>query len=267
VAAHTTESDSLARSSLIEAAAIVTLVGPTWRILKGGSKFQDYLRHRGASIHYIFVASVVGATGLKFGKAFEADVDRAVGDPSAVSEGVEWDPEHYIAPMNALIQNLSPTGIDLKLELSDLLPFLYLLLAVAVAIAFIAHGTFRLGRRVIPLRFSRWLRPRGYPTLPGSCASATAAICYGLGFFLLLYSAQAIVLFAQNRLSSAHFWVSQGIFWAWALVAIRGFWVVFVGLPMWLRNIYGVRFLVIYIAGWVVSVVIYGIGWAIWRIF
>jgi hypothetical protein len=54
---HNKESDSLARSSLVEAAAIITLVGPTWRIFKGGRKFKDYQNHRGASIHYIFASA------------------------------------------------------------------------------------------------------------------------------------------------------------------------------------------------------------------
>jgi uncharacterized membrane protein len=80
-----TESGALARTSLIEAVGIITLVLPTWRMSRRGMKFQNWLQQRGAAIHYVFATGVLAATGLKVAKAFENDVDKDLAVPDAAA--------------------------------------------------------------------------------------------------------------------------------------------------------------------------------------
>ena len=107
------ERDSLARSSLIEAIGIITLVEPTWRIFRYGTGFKDYLYHRGAAIHYVFVSSVVAATGLKFGKAaFGTALDEETQHFPAEPAGPSvFDPdtwEKWLVSVNEFFHKMTP---------------------------------------------------------------------------------------------------------------------------------------------------------------
>jgi hypothetical protein len=255
---HHGESDSLARTSLIEAVGIITLVLPTWRMFRGGMKFQNWLHQRGAAIHYVFATSVVAATGFKFAKAFEKDVDKELAGPgAAATDHSVFDPETWLDSINHVVQRIAPPGIDLRLEVSDVLPYFYFLFAIAVGL--VTHGVFLTGRRFIPESIAKWLRSRSRPPVTDAFPNAIAAICYGLGFFLLLYTAQSIVLFGSHRWAENHLAAGNLLLLGWGLIALRGFWVVFVGIPRWLSVIYGVRFLVTYVTGFIIAAIVFGL--------
>ena len=143
-------------------------------------------------------------------------------------------------------------------ELADVLPYFYFLFAILAG--FLTHGVFLVGRRFIPTRAARWMRLRSRPPIKDACPNAITAICYGLGFFLMLYSVQAMVLFISHRWEQTHFLASNALIWVWVAFAFRGFWVLFVGIPKWLSTIYGVRLPMIYVTGWLTGALIFGIA-------
>jgi hypothetical protein len=254
---HHDENDSLARTSMIEAVGIITLVLPTWAMFRRGMKFQNWLHHRGAAIHYVFATSVLAATGLKFASAFEKDVNKELSMPvAAASEESVFDPESWLTWINHWVQGLAPSGIDLRLEVSDVLPYLYFIFAIAMGL--ITHSVFLAGRRLIPASIAPWLRLKSRPPRKDAFSNAIAAICYGLGFFLLLYTAQSIVLFGSHRWSQTHLVAGKVLLLIWGVIAIRAFWVVFIGIPRWLSVIYGVRLLALYVIGWLLAAIAYG---------
>ncbi len=253
------ERESLARSSLVEAIGIITLVRPTWRIFRYGMGFEDYLRHRGAAIHYVFVSSVVAATGLKFAKAFGTDIEAETPNTSVEERGTAaFDPdtwERWLVGVNEFLHKMTP-GVDVRWELADVLPYFYFLFAILAG--FLTHGVFRVGRRFIPARAARWLRLRSRLPIKDSCPNAITAICYGLGFFLILYSMQAMVLFVSHRWGQTQVLAANALMWVWVVFLFRGFWVLFVGIPKWLSTIYGVRLPIIYVTGSMTAALVYG---------
>jgi hypothetical protein len=237
------ERDSIAKSSLVEALGVITLVGPLGRMFWFGRKFGDFRTNRARAVHFVFSGAVVAALTLKT-KAFSEVAQKCPESKFDLSNYECW-----LATINEHLDLLFRETVEVRVELGDLLPYIYLTLAFACAI--VVHLAYLAGKHLAPRGIKQVISVKGKTRSTEPFPDAVSAICYLLGLFAVAVGSNAIVLswaMGAPPLSM----IQMLIFASWAMLLFRSVWILFVCPVIWLADIYAARWWAILVVGAVV---------------